>query len=69
MNARQAAGHNECGASIMAEAPLHLDATRLVAQLKEASLFVDSHNRTLRFSRGVCRTRAGFERLAQCLPR
>ncbi|WP_244201196.1 hypothetical protein [Paraburkholderia rhynchosiae] len=53
----------------MAEAPLHLDATRLVAQLKEASLFVDSHNRTLRFSRGVCRTRAGFERLAQCLPR
>lgn len=57
------------GASIMAEVPAHLDAARLVVQLKEAGLFVDSRSRTLRFSPGVCTTRAGLERLAQCLPR
>jgi kynureninase len=58
----------ERGASIMAEAPAHLDAMQLVPQLKDAGVFVDSRGRTLRFSPGVCTTRAGLERLAQCLP-
>ncbi|MDR7003583.1 aminotransferase class V-fold PLP-dependent enzyme [Paraburkholderia strydomiana] len=60
---------DERGASIMAEAPAHLDAASIVVQLKEAGLFVDSRSRTLRFSPGVCTTRAGLARLAQCLPR
>jgi kynureninase len=59
----------ERGASIMAETPAHLDAAKIVVQLKEAGLFVDSRSRTLRFSPGICTTRAGLERLAQCLPR
>ena len=59
----------ERGASIMAEAPAHLDAAQLVLPLKDAGVFVDSRGRTLRFSPGVCTTRAGLERLAQCLPR
>jgi hypothetical protein len=53
----------------MAEAPAHLDAASIVVQLKEAGLFVDSRSRTLRLSPGVCTTRAGLARLAQCLPR
>ncbi|MBN3753258.1 aminotransferase class V-fold PLP-dependent enzyme [Paraburkholderia sp. Tr-20389] len=60
---------DERGASIMAEAPAHLDAASLVPQLKDAGVFVDSRGRTLRLSPGVCTTRAGLERLAQCLPR
>lgn len=59
---------DERGGSIMAEAPAHLDAARLVVRLKEAGVFVDSRGRTLRFSPGVCTTRAGLDRLAQCLP-
>lgn len=58
----------ERGASVMAEAPAHLDAASLVVQLKEAGVFVDSRGRTLRFSPGVCTTNAGLDRLAQCLP-
>lgn len=59
---------DERGGSIMAEAPAHLDAAKLVVQLKEAGVFVDSRGRTLRFSPGVCTTRDGIDRLAQCLP-
>jgi kynureninase len=57
------------GASIMAETPAHLDAAKIVVQLKDAGLFVDSRSRTLRFSPGICTTRDGIERLARCLPR
>ncbi|MBB5499345.1 aminotransferase class V-fold PLP-dependent enzyme [Paraburkholderia sp. MM5384-R2] len=60
---------NERGASIMAEAPAHLDAAQLVAQLKDAGIFVDARSRTLRFSPGICTTRDGIDSLAQCLPR
>ncbi|SEK11023.1 aminotransferase class V-fold PLP-dependent enzyme [Paraburkholderia diazotrophica] len=60
---------DERGASIMAEVPAHLDAAKIVVQLKDAGLFVDSRSRTLRFSPGICTTRAGLDRLAQCLPR
>lgn len=60
---------DERGASIMTETPVHLEATQLVVQLKEAGIFTDSRGRTLRFSPGVCTTRDGLERLAQCLPR
>ncbi|WP_436195525.1 aminotransferase class V-fold PLP-dependent enzyme [Paraburkholderia hospita] len=57
------------GGSIMVEVPAHLDAAQIVVRLKETGLFVDSRSRTLRLSPGVCTTRAGLERLAQCLPR
>ncbi|WP_175980552.1 aminotransferase class V-fold PLP-dependent enzyme [Burkholderia sp. BCC1630] len=60
---------DERGASIMADAPTHLDAAKIVVHLKEAGLFVDSRSRTLRFSPGICTTHAGLERLARCLPR
>ncbi|WP_244818380.1 aminotransferase class V-fold PLP-dependent enzyme [Caballeronia sp. Lep1P3] len=59
---------DERGGSIMAEVPAHLDAAKIVLQLKGAGVFVDSRSRTLRFSPGVCTTRAGLDRLAQCLP-
>ncbi|MEM5440007.1 aminotransferase class V-fold PLP-dependent enzyme [Paraburkholderia diazotrophica] len=60
---------DERGASIMAEVPAHLDAAKIVVQLKDAGLFVDSRSRTLRLSPGICTTRAGLDRLARCLPR
>jgi kynureninase len=60
---------DERGGSIMAEAPAHLDAAKIVVQLKEAGVFVDSRTRTLRFSPGICTTRGGLERLARGLPR
>ncbi|MEM5339809.1 aminotransferase class V-fold PLP-dependent enzyme [Paraburkholderia azotifigens] len=60
---------DERGASIMAEVPAHLDAAKIVVQLKDAGIFVDSRSRTLRLSPGICTTHAGLGRLAQCLPR
>ncbi|WP_143752043.1 aminotransferase class V-fold PLP-dependent enzyme [Burkholderia sp. SRS-W-2-2016] len=59
---------DERGASIMAEVPARFDAAKLVPQLKEVGVFVDSRGSTLRMSPGVCTTSAGLERLAQCLP-
>jgi kynureninase len=60
---------DERGGSIMAEAPAHLDAEKIVLQLKVAGVFVDARSRTLRFSAGVCTARAGLGRLAQGLPK